>query len=87
MKHTKGPWFAINYAGYISLQSRDEYSDTDDLLNEDKCPDAEANGTLCSIAPEMFDAMQEFIDRVDRGEVRSKKTYEKFKTILNKSKL
>jgi hypothetical protein len=29
-----------------------------------------------------FEAMQEFCDRVDRGEVRSKRTYAKFKAIL-----
>lgn len=31
----------------------------------------------------IIDAVQEFIDRVDRGEVRSKKTYDKFKHLLN----
>jgi hypothetical protein len=31
---------------------------------------------------EMRAAMQEFIDRVDKGEVRSKRTYAKFKKIL-----
>lgn len=30
----------------------------------------------------MRDAMQEFVDRVDKGEVRSKRTYAKFKEIL-----
>ncbi len=29
-----------------------------------------------------FEAMNEFIDRVDRGEVRSTRTYTKFKSIL-----
>lgn len=31
----------------------------------------------------MRDAMQEFVDRVDKGEVRSKRTYAKFKEILD----
>lgn len=35
-----------------------------------------------SIVEEMIIAMQEFVDRVDNGEVRSKYTYNKFKTIL-----
>lgn len=30
----------------------------------------------------MRDAMQEFCDRVDKGEVRSKRTYAKFKELL-----
>lgn len=30
----------------------------------------------------MRDAMQEFVDRVDKGEVHSKRTYAKFKEIL-----
>ena len=30
----------------------------------------------------MRSAMQEFLDRVDRGEVRSRRTYEKFKSVL-----
>jgi hypothetical protein len=29
-------------------------------------------------------AMQEFVDRVDKGEIRSKYTYTKFKELLNK---
>jgi len=33
---------------------------------------------------EMYKAMQEFCDRVDRGEVRSVKTYAKFKDILTR---
>ena len=35
---------------------------------------------------ECLDAMQEFVDRVDKGEVRSTYTYNKFKKLLNKSK-
>jgi hypothetical protein len=31
----------------------------------------------------MEKAMRKFIDRVDKGEVRSKKTYAEFKKILN----
>ena len=38
------------------------------------------------ITPEMYEAMQEFVNRVDRGEVRSTATYNKFKTILAKAR-
>ena len=34
----------------------------------------------------LSEAMQEFYDRVDRGEVRSKYTYSKFKKLLQKEK-
>jgi len=34
---------------------------------------------------EMRDAMQEFVDRCDRGEVLSKYTYAKFKDILERA--
>jgi hypothetical protein len=44
----------------------------------------EASLKLIAIAPEMYLAMQKFINRVDKGEVRSKATYEEFKSILNK---
>lgn len=33
-----------------------------------------------------LEALQEFVDRVDRGEVRSSYTYDKFKSILQESK-
>ena len=36
---------------------------------------------------EMYKAMKEFCDRVDKGEVRSVKTYAKFKEILSKVEL
>lgn len=37
---------------------------------------------LYNAAPKMFEAMKEFVQRVDDGEVRSKHTYEKFKAII-----
>ncbi len=33
---------------------------------------------------ELREAMQWFCDRVDKGEVRSKRTYKRFKELLNK---
>ena len=43
-----------------------------------------ANGSLVAAAPEMYEAMAEFVHRVEIGEVLSKKTYAKFKEILAK---
>lgn len=34
------------------------------------------------IVERLRDAMQEFVDRCERGEVRSKYTYDKFKRLL-----
>ena len=47
---------------------------------------AKANAHLIAAAPEMYEAMQEFVNRVDKGEVRSNKTYNKFKSILAKAR-
>ncbi len=40
---------------------------------------------LIAAAPEMFEAMAEFVARVEAGEVRSKRTYAKFIAILSKA--
>jgi|SRR5699024_1418227 len=47
--------------------------------------EAKANAKLISKAPEMLEAMQWFCDRVDNGEVRSTKTYKKFKQIIKEA--
>jgi len=36
-------------------------------------------------APKMLEIILEFFDRVEKGEVRSKKTYSKFKNILQET--
>lgn len=58
MKHTKAPWFPVNYAGYWMLQTKDEYSSKDDLLNEEHSPDAEANAKLAACAPQLLKALK-----------------------------
>lgn len=42
-------------------------------------------GQLLSERNEMRDAMQEVVDRVERGQIRSVKTYAKFNLILAKA--
>ncbi len=39
--------------------------------------------SLSSERDAMKEAMQEFVNRVDKGEIRSKYTYDKFKKILS----
>ena len=46
-----------------------------------------ANARLIVCAPEMLSAMIEFCERVEKGEVRSTKTYNKFKEIITKATL
>lgn len=45
----------------------------------------EANAKLIAAAPEMIEALQWFVDRCDKGEVRSTKTYNRFKEIIKKA--
>lgn len=44
----------------------------------------EADARLIAEAPVMYGLLKEFVDRVERGEVRSKKTYAKFKEVLSR---
>lgn len=67
----------------------DPTSDKMGLIFEHVGPDPrvqgllEANTALVLKNREYRAAMQEFVDRVDAGEVRSKRTYAKFKELLN----
>lgn len=69
-KHTPGPWFAVNYSGYYSLQKEDYYSDKDDLLNEEKCPDAEANAKLAAAAPDLLEVLQKVIHAIQHSNMK-----------------
>lgn len=40
----------------------------------------------CNMHDELVEALEWFCDRVDRGEVRSKKTYARYKEIIAKAK-
>lgn len=57
-KFTKGPWYAVEYAGFFNLQTTDEYS-YDNLLDKDCIDEAEANANLCAASPAMYEALQE----------------------------
>lgn len=98
-KHTPGPWTVttgehtettdLYDKGETWFNVNGEEGVIADVLHG-RCltqdeDEAAANAALIAAAPDMFEAMQEFVDRVERGEVRSKKTYEKFKAILSKA--
>jgi hypothetical protein len=57
-KHTSGPWFAVNYAGFYKLQTVPGYLDSDDLLNEEEYENAEANAALAKSAPDLLEALE-----------------------------
>lgn len=48
--------------------------------------ESKANAKLIVQSPVMLEAMQEFVNRVDIGEVRSTYTYNKFKEIIKATK-
>lgn len=56
-KHTPGPWYAIEYAGMWDIQSVDEYSQDNNLLDMENDDRAEANAKLIAAAPELLEAL------------------------------
>ncbi len=58
-KHTPGPWFAVNYAGYNNLQAEPVYG-SPDLLNGQTmgAEQAEANAKLAAAAPDLLEALK-----------------------------
>lgn len=87
-KGTKGDWIAqcLDLSDYKSLSvgslSQNTVIAHCYLPNKEIEQEQKANALLISKAPEMLEAMQEFCHRVDRGEVRSKRTYAKFKELI-----
>ena len=99
MKHTKAPWYVkfmheddpdsdfwvksdenpkVSYGTDIMA---DDYGEHNGYPREQRLADAK----LIAAAPEMLEAMQEFVDRCDKREVRSVRTYAKFKEIIKKA--
>ena len=61
-KHTPGPWFAVEYGGFWEIQEDHFYSVEDNLLDQEKCENAEANARLCAAAPEMYSMLKGVVD-------------------------
>lgn len=97
--HTPGPWAyrpdkyddwgtVKGGDGFVICQARDYRFSDDDHLSECRRNGVdpwEANARLIAAAPDMLEALKEFVARVDRGEVRSKKTYTAFKALIAKA--
>lgn len=88
-KHSPAPWYPINYGGYIHLQSEDYYSNSN-LLDEDKCDRAIANGQLASCAPDLLEALQELTELFKKTSevfpvLHNEKAYSKAKEVIKKA--
>jgi len=97
-KHTKGPWFTGVDGIRIGLDYRDEHGNMskEALVSSNGwmktvCKvnyaqyinhEALANAHLIAAAPDMFDAMLEFVERVDSGTIKSNYTYNRFQAVL-----
>jgi hypothetical protein len=55
-KHTPGPWFVVEYAGFWNLQADPYYTDEGDLLDQEHYAAAEANAKLAAAAPDLLAA-------------------------------
>lgn len=68
----------FNSGATISVDRRNRYSNDMSMTREEmgKC------ALLISKAPDMLEAMIEFCQRVDKGEIKSTYTYHKFKKLI-----
>lgn len=67
---------------FVSCEKEDGPADVCHIGNG---PDGPYNALLIQAAPDLLEAMQEFVGRVEKGEVRSKYTYTKFKEIISRA--
>ena len=60
--HTPGPWYAVQYANFISIQKAKEYSEETILdLEYVTSDELEANGKLIAAAPELFRCLRHLL--------------------------
>jgi len=66
-KHTKGQWYATEFAGRWMISDSNFY-DGDDLLDSDDKgePEAEANAKLMAAAPDLLEALQKAVEVIER---------------------
>lgn len=77
-EYTKGPWTYNQGSGTVSAIC----GPTRRVVARYVDPN---NAHLIAAAPEMYEAIAEFVARCEAGEIRSRKTYAKFKAILAKA--
>jgi hypothetical protein len=87
---TSGPWSIRfghdkdNYPYQIFSETGDNITTWGSIFRKAKA-EGQNNAYLIASAPDMYEAMEEFVHRCEIGEVRSVKTYAKFKAILEKA--
>lgn len=58
-KGTPAPWYAVNYAGFINIQDKDQYGSHDvtdaNIVGSEET--AILNGSLLAAAPDLLDAL------------------------------
>lgn len=67
-KHTPAPWYPIQYANYINIQTKDEYAVGADVLNLEDNDRAEANAKLAASAPDMLEVLLKMEPQLERLE-------------------
>jgi hypothetical protein len=85
LKHTGGAWTYDSNDVY-SKNSGDEGNIICDRPSMYRSSEKwDANAKLIITAPLFLEAAIEFCERVEKGEIRSVKTYNKFKELINKA--
>lgn len=88
MEHTPGPWKKVNNPGFEDRRkpSCTIWPNNNNIVHD---PIAEVpkieDARIIAAAPEMIEALIWFCRRVEKGEVRSRKTYGKYKAIIEKA--
>lgn len=82
-KHTPGPWFAVEYAGYWNMQSERFYTDEGDLLDEEHTAAAGDNAKLAAAAPDLLAAARIAISSLLNRELG----YEELRAAIEKATL
>lgn len=58
-KHSKSPWYAVEYAGFWSLKTDNFYDAGEDVMDADSVGTEKArkNANLARLAPQIFEAL------------------------------
>lgn len=65
---TPGPWYPVNYSGFINLQPDEFYGQGNNLLDQAEYKNAVENGQLAAAAPTMYDLLKRLYKRVNHND-------------------
>lgn len=85
-KHTPGPLEVVESRDKLSFHVR-SINDLNDGFATATCqgPNKEGNAYLYAAAPDLLEACQEFVRKVEAGQARSNKSYQQMKTAISKA--